>query len=198
MGFPLQGRQLAAVEATLQFANLPAIHPTKESASGIAQCFGGFLESHSWKQPAWFDPKGIPTDAFVDAHTQMQRVIREWLTRITQSPARKRNIIRAEIAKALPTVQLGFDGKGRLAYDHVFGNASDMLTFGVALILDEDRKLTNRLEQCWCTRFVLPLRLTGGRPPKYCPEHMKDAERKKTAKRVKKFRAKESRKARKS
>lgn len=174
MSLALQDRERKAIEAAIWFANLRSIKSN-------AQVDRGFRE-RGFHFEASAGPSG---------NEDFQAGLQDYLQRVVGSERGRREVA-AEVAPILEemistTYTLT---ERRLEVVSHFQDIVAVCAFAVALILDERRGLTSRLQRCVCGRFNLDFD-PKGRPRKYCsPKHKARADALTVAERVRKHRSK--------
>jgi hypothetical protein len=130
----------------------------------------------------------------VEAYRDDQGELRDYLSEIISShKGRKR--VAEEVTKRMKQVGVAhFVFKNeKLDYQFSLNGIQAVCALGLALILDKNRKLTTRLQQCGnakCRRFNLDFK-PKGRPRRFCNDECKCLHDNQTAKeRVKRHRAK--------
>jgi hypothetical protein len=166
----------AVIKAALAFANLRHI----DGARQVEEIFSRLPQVPGYFQSIERLPDGtvLPLQAQVEAYERDQQKVRDWLRRIVK-PGERRNVSK-EISQALTEkvrTHYTLDATNRgpvLAPHYALDGVEATCAFGLALILDSERGITNRLQQCpapGCGKFRLDL-VTKGRPGRYCkPEH---------------------------
>jgi hypothetical protein len=173
----------AAVDAALRFANLG--HPIREP--DVERCFAGLVDFDEFRPRRHAGEDNWVRFNLAPLYARIQKLVRAWLTLIVKgrrAPKRPggpaalqagRKKVARRVASLLarsidhaavtPAVK-----DGRLVLTCHFGNSIEAAcAFGIALILDERRGLTNRLKQCrYCGRFNFAERKGRGPLPQFC------------------------------
>ena len=149
----LSPKERSLIEATLAFANLRPI----ESNRQVEDLFG--------IEPGRIDENSL---LYQDG---TQPMLRRWL-RQTVSGMGGRAQTAVEVAHLLPRdiAAVPVFSAGRLSYDFQLPRVEAGCALALALILDQDRGLTGRLQQCtlsWCGRYSVDFD-GQARSRKYC------------------------------
>jgi hypothetical protein len=163
----------AVIKAVLAFANLRRISGARQ----VEEIF-----SRLPQVPGYFKSiAGDPLAQQVETFARDQQKVRDWLRRITK-PGERRNVVK-EISQALAAkvwTHYTLDttsGGPVLAPRYALDGVEAACAFGIALILDAERGIINRLQQCpapGCGKFRLDF-VTKGRPGRFCNHEHKVA-----------------------
>ena len=163
----LSPKERSLIEAVLAFANLRSIKSNREVEDlfAAAKILGG---EFGQTPGARFKRIGDASSAYKD---KIQPMLRRWLRNTIRSNAGRaetasevKHLIPRDI-RAAPVFSMG-----RLSYDFQLTCVEAGCALAVGLILDADRGLTSRLQQCTlstCGRFNVDFD-SRNRPHKYC------------------------------
>lgn len=136
-----------------------------------------------------------PPTVFMTDIEALHSKVRDWLKGICNGNEAQRDRVSQEASESLrkyylPQINISFDPYSRrLKTNYYFSSAEGCLALTCALILDRERGLTNRLNQCGapnCGRFRLDLK---GRPRRHCnKKHLLKADAFNAKDRVRKWR----------
>jgi hypothetical protein len=159
------------IGAVLEFANLADIHSTAQ----VHQLFTRLPSTLVVDAQKFKELPPEETHVFIEGRD----VLRGQLERIVKNSSGRPKVgseIDADLQRTVRT-QFKFT-RGRLKQFYLLDGVEACVSMAVALILDEGRNLTSRLQQCgapYCKKFLLDFE-TSWRPRKHCnDEHRKDA-----------------------
>lgn len=181
------------IEATLAFANLPAIDSDEQVQAVFQKLPFGWAVHHRWLEGERGHSHGPRSREGYIHPDSLQRQVRRWLEGIAQGDKRRVRHIAASVNDALrhtTRLTLGIDPESlRLTTDFQIGfglNAEDVCALGVAYLFEG---LLRRIRQCpidGCGRFRITFQ---GKPWNYCSlAHQREGERLAAIKRVKAWR----------
>jgi hypothetical protein len=155
------------IEAALAFANLRSIKSNREVEDLFKM---PDLHGAGIGNPSGVEFRSIGEDS-PEYRDRMQPMLRRWLERTTRSNS-ERVATSAEVMLLIPRDirAMPVFSMGRLWYDFQPNSVEAGCALAVALILDSNRGLTSRLQQCTlsgCGRFSIDL-TSRARPRKYC------------------------------
>ncbi len=182
MALALHKEEREVVEAIIWFVNLKRIRSTKQIENRFQKL--GFVKTKI---------KDIETEN-VKAYRYDQAELRDWMQSIIKSQRGKKEIMEKVIERLdqVGGIKLVFK-KDRLEYEFTLNGVQAVCALGLAFILDENRGLTTRLQQCGnldCNKFRLDFK-PKGRPRRFCNEKCKRPfDNYTAAERVRKHRAK--------
>lgn len=191
MPLALQDAERVAIKAALQFANLKQIDDAQ-----VHRCFRDVIDFRDILPTDLVQKNGVmverPAVGSLADYQAWQGALRDWFSRISQSERGRRSVATevAPVVEESVSASLCFD-KRRLNVEYSFRSVRAVLAFASALILDERRGMTSRLQQCgWskCGCFNLDIDAKG-RPRRFCSrEHKRLADLETVSERVRKHR----------
>jgi hypothetical protein len=179
-----------AIRTTLDFAKLGEI----KSDAQVISLFNGLIDFREFMidSPKAGGARWLGV-SLVQHFADLQHRLKSALSRIATSSVKGRRKIVEEIAPGLAQTDFAAfvlkDGKLRFVYD--FQSVDAVCVFALATILNEERRLANRLKQCGspkCGAFNLDQDRMG-RPRRFCSaECKKEADRETGAERLREYR----------